>query len=630
MTIGAIRVQRGVRAAMLALAFLLLATVGVAKADTIYPDNVITGSDFTNGLGSSGGSAFTAQSNSCTLLLGLIPTNDPLTCNADTTHAAGIGTPPGSLQQGYQPPANGLAPLLLEATTVAVSSPFTIATGGPTTFQFDRRADVQALLDVGSRATYTWTLVDQTASTRAELFRERLTDSDNVFRGQLNDQMGPVITGHTYHLELSTVFDTAILTAALGKTIANFDNIRLRVADGTPTFGEPGAVTDPADQITPTSARLNGRVNARGLPTTFVYRYGIQETGPLSTTIGPFNGGQLTTFVSRPRTIEGLTACTTYYFEIEATNSQGTTTGSRLSFSTACKPDVKTLVVSGIGPNSATFNSRINPRSLETTYYYEYGLASGDFTLRVPAPGDELSIPPGDRDVAPNSYPAGGLTKETEYKVRIVASNAIGTSTGEPVTFTTPGTGETGPQGPTGATGPVGPGGPVGPIGPQGIPGATGPAGPTVAPSTTGSSVLNLLSGDKRAILRIDTQTITVPRRGRNRGRVRIRVYCRSRAVRTCSGNVKIRSVARIDPSSFGRPKRKARRVTFETAPIQLDERKVGFAILELSAQRLSVLERIRRSTSSGRVAVSVIATVIDADNNRQNVRRNARFGFGR
>ena len=45
------------------------------------------------------------------------------------------------------------------------------------------------------------------------------------------------------------MFDTAILTVALQRTIANFDNIRLRVEDGTSMFGAPTAVTDDATDI---------------------------------------------------------------------------------------------------------------------------------------------------------------------------------------------------------------------------------------------------------------------------------------------------------------------------------------------------------------------------------------------
>jgi hypothetical protein len=625
MTTEARRVSRGVSATMLALLLVLLATASVAKADTIYPDNVITGSHFTNGLAHPpGGSGWTAFSSDCVLLLGLIPTNDPATCNSDTTHAAGIGTPPGSLQQAYSPPANGLGALLLQSTVVARSSPFTVATGGRTTFQFDRRADVEALLDFGSRATYTFTLVDTTGGgeTRSELFRETLDDSDNDFLGRLNDQLADVQSGHTYYIELSTLFDTSILSAALQNTKANFDNVRLRVQDGTPTFGAPTAVTDEADQITATSARLNGRVNARGLPTTFQYNWGTNAVGPLTNVVGPDNGGQLTTFVSRPRTITGLTACTTYYFEISATNSQGSDTGSRLSFETACKPSVRTLPAV-YGTTSATFHSRIDPNSLATKYFYEYGtVASGLFGSRIPVPSDELSIPAGTDDVAPNAYPVDGLTKETAYQVRVVAFNSAGSTTGDPVTFTTNGdgaqgpTGPIGPGGPQGPAGPQGPGGPQGPAGANGLNGAPGARGPAGQQGTTGSSTEDLDSSSARAMIRIDATTIRVPMRGRNVGRVRVRIFCRQVAVRTCSGNMKVRSTNPIRPQSFGFPVKAKRRVTWSTDAVQLDVSKIGFAILNFNSQRRSVLRR------ENRVRSTVIVTVIDANNNRQNVRK--------
>jgi hypothetical protein len=641
MTIEARRALRGVSGAMLALALVLLAAVPVAQADTIYPDNVITGSHFTTGLAHPpGGSSYAATDNRCTLLLGLIPTTEPVTCNADTTHSAGIGTPPGSLQQAYQPPADGLSPLLFNATTTATSSPFTIGPNlagatGKTTFQFDRRADVQAILDGDSRATYTFTLIDETnGGARSELFRETLNDSDNTFQGQLNDQMPNVVPGHTYRIELKTVFDTAILSVALQRTIANFDNIRLRVEDGTPGFKEPGAITDPATNITETSATLNGRVNARGLPTTFIYRWGTNAAGPLPNQLpatgDPYNGGQQQEFISRPRELTGLTKCTTYYFEIVATNERGTTNGGRLSFSTACAPTVVTLVAIP-GANEATFNSRINPRSLETRYYYEYKKATdATFTLRVPPAGSELVIPAGTNDVAPNSYPVGGLTEETDYQVRAVAVNSAGTTTGNVVAFRTLGTGKTGPtgatgpQGQTGAQGTPGTNGTNGAPGPQGPAGPTGARGPAGAQGTSGSSLPDADSSSRLAMIRIDAQTIRVPMKGRDIGRVRVRIFCRTIAVRTCSGALKLRSTNRIRPNSLGLPARPRRRVTFATDAVQLDVGKVGFAILDFNAQRRSVLQRERRVTAN------VIITVIDANNNRQNVRKNVVIVAGR
>ncbi len=132
------------------------------------------------------------------------------------------------------------------------------------------------------------------------------------------------------------------------------------------------------------------------------------------------------------------------------------------------------------------------------------------------------------------------------------------------------------------------------------------------------------MSGDPRALIRIDATRLSVPRRGRNIGRVRVKIFCRGIAVQTCSGQVKVRSLNPINPASFGFPSKPARRVTFATDSVQLDKTKVGFAILNFNAQRRSVLRRHRSVRST------VIVSVIDANNNRQNVRKTVTVVLGR
>jgi hypothetical protein len=63
--------------------------------------------------------------------------------------------------------------------------------------------------------------------------------------------------------------------------------------------------------------------------------------------------------------------------------------------------------------------------------------------------------------------------------------------------------------------------------------------------------------------------------------------------------------------------------VTFATDAVQLDVRKVGFGILNFNAQRRAVIRRQRS------IRASVIVSVIDANNNRQNVRRNVTIVAG-
>ncbi|MBA3328028.1 MAG: hypothetical protein H0T43_06985 [Solirubrobacterales bacterium] len=637
---------------LIALAIVLLAAVPAARADTIYPDNKATGTSFDVGL-----DGWTEFSNECTLLLGAVPVDQPV-CETQTLHAPGIGTPPGSLEQRATKGASGLAPLLLKGTAVALSPQFTVTgpagtpanTGFDAIFQYDVCAVFEGLLNIGARDTYTFTLVDFSdgvpdADRRQELFSETLTDlpasCSPGFDGRLNNALPAdvVRTGHQYRIELKSEFETSVASAAAYDIRAFFDNIRLRVADGTPTFvSPPTVVTRDATNITETTATLNGTLNPQGNNTTYHFEYGTAANAlNTSTPDRQAGNGIVDQDVAEP--IAGLTRCTTYFFELVASNGIGqpqpdgtVNRGGVRSFSTDCQPTAETLAVTGIGATAATFNGRVNPNGRETTYIYEYATnASFTNNRQTTAPRSAGS---GRTPVEPLSVPVDGLTPQTGYFVRIIATNDLGTATGNTVAFTTAGTGATGPQGPGGATGPQGPGGPGGPGGPAGPQGVGGPAGPTggSGPSgprgpagpagTLGSSIEDLLSSSRRAMIRIDSARLVVPLRGRDIGRVRIKVFCRRIAVRTCSGNIKVRTVNKINPASRG--SRPRRRVTFSTAPVQLDEGKVGFAILNFNAQRRAVLRRI------GSAQVTVIATVIDANNNRQNVRRTARVIRGR
>jgi hypothetical protein len=646
MTIDA-RVRRGVGVALLTLALILLATMSVAQADTIYPDNKITGTSFDNG----SADGFASTGTSCTLLANLLPIVVPnVLCSVQQEPNAteGAGSPPGSLDVKFNSVVNGLAfipPLALFTGKGTLRSPsFTVSDSGPATLLFDRRAILDAIIAIGGEGSYTFVLVNESAGGETPLAYEKLVRSTLLRKVDtgwqtLSGAAVPVTAGQRYRLEIRTLFQDQVLTGALSSTFRFlFDNIRLRVADGTPTFSAPPTVfTDDATDVHATDATLNGRVRANGLPSTFRYVYGTSEAN-LNQATAAGDAGAGTTFVARPRGITGLSACNTYYFRIEATNSIGTSQGAVKSFATDCKPTALTLPVTGISPTAATFNARINPQGLATAYLYEYRVKGAAAWTQSPAGPPIAAGYHG--DVQPNSVPIDGLTKTTTYEVRVVAANGLGTTTANIVEFTTPNDGpkgDPGPAGPPGAQGPPGPGGPAGPVGPggpagpQGLPGANGTPGqpgppgaagapgargPAGAPGTTASSTVDLESSNKLAMIRIDATRIVVPMRGRNVGRVRVRIYCRPVAVRTCSGNMKVRSINKILPNSLGLPNRPKRRVTFSTDAVQLDVRKIGFAILNFNAQRRSLLRREKN------VRATVIVTVIDANNNRQNVRR--------
>ena len=95
--------------------------------------------------------------------------------------------------------------------------------------------------------------------------------------------------------------------------------------------GPPVVTTNPATNLTTSSARLNGSLNPHGLTTTVYFQYGTTtsygHTTPMQTQTG-------NTYRNITANISGLTTHHTYHFRIVATNSAGTRMGSDRTFTT--------------------------------------------------------------------------------------------------------------------------------------------------------------------------------------------------------------------------------------------------------------------------------------------------------
>ena len=77
----------------------------------------------------------------------------------------------------------------------------------------------------------------------------------------------------------------------------------------------------------------------------------------------------------------GLQPDTTYYVEVMATNSAGTTDGPIITFTTSNVPSPTTQAATGITGTAATLNGSVNPEGSATSVSFVYGtdpqLASG-------------------------------------------------------------------------------------------------------------------------------------------------------------------------------------------------------------------------------------------------------------
>jgi phosphodiesterase/alkaline phosphatase D-like protein len=131
--------------------------------------------------------------------------------------------------------------------------------------------------------------------------------------------------------------------------------------------------------------------------------------------------------------ISGLSPNTVYHFRIVATNSAGTRFGGDRTFRTLTvtgPPVATTNPATLIASFSARLNALLNPHGLPTSVHFQYGTT----------PSYGLTTAPQSR--TGNTFQAvganvTGLTANTLYHFRVVASNGAGTTMGSDRTFTT-------------------------------------------------------------------------------------------------------------------------------------------------------------------------------------------------
>ncbi len=242
-----------------------------------------------------------------------------------------------------------------------------------------------------------------------------LADNINVF--SLTRQVTGLTPNTTYHCR-------AACSNALGVTFG------ADVAFTTAPAVTPTAIAAPADNITSTGARLNGRSNPRGSATTVFFEVG--PTTSYGSTTGAASVGAGTSEIAFSATIGGLQAGTTYHYRVAASNIAGIVYSPDATFTTAgpTLPTVVTLPADNVTVTGARFNGSANGNGLATTVFFQYGTTT-NYSLGV----------------ATNNAPAGagnfsfngtldGLPPGT-YFYRAVAQTAAGTAFGESQTFTT-------------------------------------------------------------------------------------------------------------------------------------------------------------------------------------------------
>jgi len=240
--------------------------------------------------------------------------------------------------------------------------------------------------------------------------------SDGTGTGQFVSNITALTAGTTYHLRAyatnsaGTAYGSDILFVTLGQV--------------------PASVSQQATNLSISGATLNGVVNANNLSTAVSFEYGL--TTNYGQTIvakqSPVTGNSITNVSSD---ITGLTQGTTYHFRVKTVNTLGTVYSGDMTFVTPNFATLNTVIISAATYNSATsggnivtdggapinargvcWNTTGNPTILDNK------TADGSGT------GSYVSL-------------LTGLLPNTNYYVRSYATNSLGTSYGNQITFLT-------------------------------------------------------------------------------------------------------------------------------------------------------------------------------------------------
>lgn len=194
----------------------------------------------------------------------------------------------------------------------------------------------------------------------------------------------------------------------------------------------PAPANSAATNITTNSATINGSVNPNYLSTIVTFEYGTSTSygNIIAAGQSPVTGSTLTNVSAG---ITNLNPGTTYHYRIKASNSLGTNYSDDIVFSTLGQaPSVTTIASESITTVTAQLKGSVNPNYVLSDVIFEYGTttnySSSITAAQSPVSGSTNTI------VSANIL---GLSPRTQYHYRIKATNSLGTSYGNDMTFTT-------------------------------------------------------------------------------------------------------------------------------------------------------------------------------------------------
>jgi NHL repeat len=185
-----------------------------------------------------------------------------------------------------------------------------------------------------------------------------------------------------------------------------------------------------ATEVGPASATLGASLNPEGGATTFKFEYGTTASYGESTPPSSSIGEDFATHQASAK-VEGLQAETTYHYRVVAHNPAGTLHGPDMTFTTQPPVFIDTAYTAHLTPSSVDLNAEINPNGLDAHYRFEWGETEA-YGTSVPVPDEDIGSETSDVLVTQHLE---GLSADTLYHWRVVATNSAGTVVGEDHTF---------------------------------------------------------------------------------------------------------------------------------------------------------------------------------------------------
>jgi Zn-dependent metalloprotease len=176
--------------------------------------------------------------------------------------------------------------------------------------------------------------------------------------------------------------------------------------------------------ITATTAKIRGSLLPRGDTVTYRFEYG--------TTLAFGSSSPTHKFTNKVEGIlTGLQSETKYFLRLVATNENGSSYDTTEFTTLSLAPLVKIKQTVDVTKTTATLYGQVNPNSLPTSFYFEYG----------PTPAFGLVIPsfslPDTTEYLNVSVPIANLQPRQNYYYRLMATNGFASSPSEPAHFFT-------------------------------------------------------------------------------------------------------------------------------------------------------------------------------------------------